>query len=90
MSNPDKMAVLAQLQKGEITVEQANALLTQAGGAGEIHCKVGKEKKGLSIYGLQRNPVTLYVDQWERIFANLDMIRKFIADHKAELVRKAK
>ena len=27
------------------------------------------EKGGISVYGLQRFPVTLYLEQWERLFA---------------------
>ena len=45
-------------------------------------------KGALSVYGLQRMPVTLYVEQWERLLAVADDIRKFAQEH-TELNRKA-
>ena len=44
-------------------------------------------KGALSVYGLQRMPVTLYVEQWERLLAVADDIRKFAKEH-TELNRK--
>jgi len=40
------------------------------------------------VYGLQRMPVTLYVEQWERLLAFSDEIRTFIGEHNDELKRK--
>ncbi len=37
-----------------------------SGAARSLSCKVS-EKGGLSVYGLQRMPVTLYVEQWDRL-----------------------
>lgn len=34
----------------------------------------GKSKGAISVYGLQRFPVTLYATQWERLFAIRDQI----------------
>ena len=42
------------------------------------------EKGGLSIYGLSRFPITLYVNQWERIFKAMPVIEKFLADNHAK------
>ncbi len=43
------------------------------------------EKGALSVYGLTTKfPVTLYPNQWERIFAQIDGIRSFIEQHKTE------
>ena len=53
-------------------------------GAGEIYFKVSA-KGALSVYGLGRFPVTLYKEQWERLFAKLDDLRKFIKDHESQL-----
>jgi hypothetical protein len=41
----------------------------------------------MSLYGLQRMPVTLYAEQWERLLGFADEIRAFIKDHPA-LARK--
>jgi len=46
------------------------------------------EKKAISIYGLNRFPVTLYKDQMLRLLDSSDQIRKFIEDHNDELASK--
>lgn len=46
------------------------------------------EKGALSVYGLGRFPVTLYVGQWERLFAIIDQIKAFINAHRSELKTK--
>jgi len=42
-------------------------------------------KKALSVYGLNRFPVTLYKEQWERLLDISDTIREFIKQHESEL-----
>jgi hypothetical protein len=42
------------------------------------------------ILELQRMPVSLYVEQWERLFEFSDEIRRFAQEHEGELKRKAK
>ncbi len=44
-------------------------------------------KGAVSLYGLGRFPVTLYVEQWESVLAMADEIRTFLADHSGELKR---
>jgi hypothetical protein len=46
------------------------------------------EKGCLSIYGLQRFPVSLYKEQWEIILDNADNIREFIKENKDKLSTK--
>jgi hypothetical protein len=41
--------------------------------AGKLSAKVS-EKGAVSVYGLQRFPVTLYREQWERLFAARESI----------------
>jgi hypothetical protein len=36
-------------------------------------------KGGVSVYGLQRFPITLYREQWERLFGVLDQLREVVA-----------
>ena len=43
------------------------------------------DKGGLSVYGLQRWPVTLYVNQWEQIFENVPTMREFMEQNKPRL-----
>ena len=40
------------------------------------------------MYGLQRMPVTLYVEQWERLLPFADELRGFAKEHDGELKRK--
>ena len=84
-----KEEILAKVAAGEIPVEEASKLLEKAEQSkkGSLYCKVS-EKGGISVYGLQRMPVTLYVEQWERLLNFGDEIRQFMKDHDAELKRK--
>ena len=84
-----KEEILAKVAAGEIPVEEASKLLAQAGQAqrGSLYCKVSG-KGAISVYGLQRMPVTLYVEQWERLLNFADQIRQFMQEHDAELKRK--
>jgi hypothetical protein len=50
---------------------------------GELDFKVG-EKGGVSVYGLGRFPVTLYYEQWIRLFEAGDKLRQFLEENKAE------
>jgi len=81
--------ILAQLAAGEITQEEASKLLDEVDRQkrSALYCKVS-QKGGVSLYGLQRMPVTLYVEQWERLLDFADEIRQFIAEHDSELKRK--
>ena len=83
--------ILEKLAKGEIAVEEANRLLEASDREKRtsLYCKVS-EKGAISIYGLQRMPVTLYVEQWDRLLGFSDELRTFMRDNDAQLKRKAK
>ena len=51
-------------------------------------CMKVSEKGCVSIYGLQRFPVSLYQEQWLHILNNSDEIRQFIKDNKDKLKSK--
>ncbi len=74
-----KEEILAKLARGELQVEEASRLLTEheQQRRGALYCKVS-EKGAVSVYGLQRMPVTLYVEQWERLLAFGDQIKAFV------------
>ena len=74
--------ILAQLAAGKLTQEQALAQLKTApkSNGGPLSCKQS-EKGGVSVYGLQRMPVTLYAEQWERLLAFAEVVKSFIKDH---------
>ncbi len=81
--------ILQKLASGELTVAAANELLEDAEGRkrGTLYCKVS-QKGAISVYGLQRMPVTLYVEQWERLLGFADEIRRFAKEHDVQLSRK--
>jgi hypothetical protein len=85
-----KEEVLAKLAAGELSVDQASKLLAaEEPKRGQLYCKVSP-KGALSVYGLQRMPVTLYVGQWERLLNFADELQKFMKEHDAELKKKEK
>ena len=51
---------------------------------GTVSLKV-TEKGGVSVYGLGRFPVTLYLSQWEKLLGSFTLIRDFLTEHRAEL-----
>ncbi|MBC8113581.1 MAG: hypothetical protein H7062_04335 [Candidatus Saccharimonas sp.] len=80
--------ILQKVASGEITPDEAAKLIkTSAPPRGTLYCKVS-EKGGMSVYGLQRMPVTLYVEQWERLLAFSDEIKSFLAENAGKLKRK--
>jgi hypothetical protein len=50
-----------------------------------ISCKVS-EKGALSVYGLQRFPVTLYKTQWKRLLGEAKSIEAFIVANDKSLI----
>lgn len=83
-----KEEILAKLQAGELSVEEASKLLEEdKPKRGQLYCKVS-EKGGLSVYGLQRMPVTLYVEQWQRLLDYAEEIKAFMKANDAKLKRK--
>ena len=83
-----KEEILAKVQSGELTIEEASKMLAEdAPKRGQLYCKVS-EKGACSVYGLQRMPVTLYVEQWERLLGYGDEIKAFLAENSGKLKRK--
>ena len=80
MSNEELKAELEQLRK-------ENAAFTKEFASG-IRFKVS-EKGAVSVYGLRRSPVSLYIDQWLKLLDRSSEIRAFIAANKAQLKSKA-
>ena len=85
----DRDQILADLAAGKITPREASALLDKLDKPprGTLYCKVSP-KGAISVYGLQRMPVTLYAEQWERLLDFADQVRAFAAEHADELKRK--
>jgi hypothetical protein len=76
--------ILAEVAAGKLNPEQAAAQLKTSpkSNSGSLSCKVS-EKGAVSVYGLQRMPVTLYAEQWERLLAFAEEVKRFIAGHPA-------
>jgi hypothetical protein len=85
----NKDEILAKLASGELKVEEASKLLAEVDQPkrGSLYCKVS-EKGACSVYGLQRMPVTLYVEQWQRLLEFGDEIRNFLKDNESRLKKK--
>ena len=86
----DRKEILSQLTAGQISEEEADRLLGQMESRprGTLYCKVSP-KQAISVYGLQRMPVTLYVEQWLRLLDFSDNIRQFAKENDGQLSRKA-
>jgi hypothetical protein len=84
-----KEDILAQVAEGKLTVDEASKLLADLEPArtGTLYCKVSP-KGAVSLYGLQRMPVTLYIEQWERLLGFSDSLQAFLKEHDSELKRK--
>ena len=85
----NKEEILRKLAAGELQVEAASKMLAQIEQPrrGQLYCKVSP-KGAISVYGLQRMPVTLYVEQWERLLNFTDEIRQFMTENSSQLKRK--
>lgn len=81
--------ILSKLAAGELKVDEASKLLADLDTPkrGALYCKVS-EKGALSVYGLQRMPVTLYMEQWERLLDFSDQLKQFIKDNQSSLKKK--
>ena len=53
-----------------------------------LYCKVS-EKGALSVYGLQRMPVTLYIEQWNRLLAFVPELSAFAQANEGAFTTKA-
>src|SRR3569623_971668 len=78
--------IVAAVAAGKLNVDTASALLQrmQRSAPKALTAKVSG-KGAVSVYGLQRMPVTLYVGQWERLLAFVDDLKAFIEEHRSEL-----
>ena len=84
-----KEEILQKLAAGELAVDQASKMLAEmeTPKRGQLYCKVSP-KGAISVYGLQRMPVTLYVEQWERLLEFSDQVREFLKENSAQFKRK--
>jgi hypothetical protein len=79
---PTEDEMKAELEK----LKAENAALKARGTRG-VSLKVS-EKGAVSVYGLGRFPVTLYMEQWLKLLDLGDDIRAFIRDNEGRLKKK--
>lgn len=86
--------ILAKVASGEIQPGEAATLIAAMNGngktGGNISYKVSP-KGALSVYGLQRFPITLYAEQWARLDSDDERKRRaeFIKANGKQLTRKS-
>ena len=80
------MATEAEMQAELEQLKAENAALKARGSKG-VSMKVS-EKGGVSVYGLGRFPVTLYMEQWTKLLDLADDIRAFIKENEGKLKKK--
>jgi hypothetical protein len=86
-SREGKMPTSEELQAELDRLRAENAALKQQSQRG-TYLKVS-EKGGVSLYGLGRFPITLYVEQWQKILDMAPEIRRFMEENAPSLKRKS-
>ena len=82
------MAMQEDLQaENERLRAELEAARAAASGQRSVYLKVS-DKGGVSLYGLGRFPVTLYVEQWETVLDMGNEIRAFLKSNAGQLKRK--
>jgi hypothetical protein len=80
--------ILARVACGDLMPEEAARLLGQAKpvSTGGLSIRVSP-KRAVSVYGLQRMPITLYATQWLRLIEIIKegKLEQFIEQHRNEL-----
>ena len=76
MSEPTNEELLARI--AELEREKAQRR------SGSLSFKVS-EKGAVSVYGMGRFPVTLYYEQWTRLFNAAEDIKAFLEENKNKL-----
>lgn len=84
-------SAIAAFKADEIDEDEFNEILNslEKKKNSQITFKVSAEKKVLCVYGLQIRPVSLYVEQWERLIDPevIAAMKEFIEEHP-ELARR--
>ena len=83
----DTAATMARIAELEAMQAELKALKAKVKNTPRLKVSA---KGAISVYGLQRMPVTLYAGQWERIIelVNSGVFADFIAQNEATLTRK--
>lgn len=87
VANNDTAATMARIAELEAMQAELKALKAKVKNTPRLKVST---KGAISVYGLQRMPVTLYAGQWERIIELVEsgVFADFIAQNEATLTRK--
>ena len=87
VANNDTAATMARIAELEAMQAELKALKAKVKNTPRLKVST---KGAISVYGLQRMPVTLYAGQWERIIELVEsgVFADFIAQNEANLTRK--
>jgi hypothetical protein len=82
---------MADEPNSNLTQEQMAARIAELEGrlaeGSSLSFKVS-EKGAVSVYGLGRFPVTLYLEQWDSLLSHASELREFIEANKSKLKTK--
>lgn len=78
------MARFESLAEAEARIAELEAQMTKRN---TVSIKVS-EKGAISVYGLQRFPVTLYAEQWQRLIGEVPALQSFMAKNASILTTK--
>lgn len=82
--NRKRMSELTNTEREELEQLRKQKAVRESQDKKGISFKVS-EKGGVSVYGLGRFPVTLYQEQWSRLFSEIDNLKTFIEENKPKL-----
>lgn len=87
VANNDTAATMARIAELEAMQAELKALKAKVKNTPRLKVSA---KGAISVYGLQRMPVTLYAGQWERIIGMVEsgVFADFIAQNESALTRK--
>lgn len=86
MTQAEMLAYIEELkaQNAKLEIEKAKAEALAARKGPKVSSMTVGDKGGLSLHGLQKFPVTLYIEQWEAIFEAEDRIKAFITANRSK------
>lgn len=87
MGKDNVTPITGETAEQELARLRAENTALKAGENRTLTCKVG-EKGGVAVYGLGKFPVTLYMEQWEKLIDFAPTIAGFIEANRDKLKTK--
>jgi hypothetical protein len=80
VASPSSDEMMAELERLRLENEELKKRSTSIG----VYFRVS-ERGAISVFGLQRLPLTLFAEQWQRLLDKGDDLLEFIEEHKEDL-----